>query len=183
MEYLIVGCRGLLAVTLLVAVLSKVRSRAALAAFRSSIEAMEVIPRRWVGAVVAATIAGELAVPALLVVPATVPAGFLGAGVLIGTFTASIVAALPVLRSLVPAAGPIPPGTQHVAAGRGGGGLRGVAAGAARRARTGRHCGGAGRRGRRGGPDGRARRPRQRVRQSARRPVSDFRGGSVRCRS
>jgi hypothetical protein len=92
--YLVVGCRGLLAMTLLVAVLSKVRSRAALAAFRSSIEAMELIPRRWVGAVVAATIAGELAVPALLVVPATVPAGFLGAGVLIGAFTGSILAAL-----------------------------------------------------------------------------------------
>jgi hypothetical protein len=94
MEYLIVGCRGLLIVTLLVAVLSKLRSRAALAAFRSSIEAMEVLPRRWVGAFVAATIAGELAVPALLVVPATVPAGFLGAAVLIGVFTGSILAAL-----------------------------------------------------------------------------------------
>jgi hypothetical protein len=94
MEYLIVGCRCLLAVTLLVAVAGKLRSREALAGFRSSIDALEVFPHEWVGAVVAATIAGELAVPALLAIPATMPAGFLGAAVLSSAFVGSVLAAL-----------------------------------------------------------------------------------------
>jgi len=39
-------------------------------------------------------IAGELAVPALLAIPATAPAGFAGAAVLLGAFTGSIVTTL-----------------------------------------------------------------------------------------
>jgi len=94
MQYLIVGCRCLLAMTLLVAVAGKLRSRHALAGFRYSIEALRLVPRGWSGAIAAAVIAGELAVPALLAVPATVPAGFLGAAALFGAFTVSILATL-----------------------------------------------------------------------------------------
>jgi Methylamine utilisation protein MauE len=94
MTYLVVGCRCLLAGTFVVAAVGKLRGRAALADAVAWVRSLGLFPSRWTRSVVVTTVAGELAVPALLAPPATVTAGFAAAAALLGAFTAAIAAAL-----------------------------------------------------------------------------------------
>jgi uncharacterized membrane protein YphA (DoxX/SURF4 family) len=92
--YLVLACRVLLALVLLAAALGKLRSRDALTGFRASVRDLGLLPDGWVRPAASAVIAGELAAPALLAVPATTGAGFAVAAVVLASFTAAVLAAV-----------------------------------------------------------------------------------------
>jgi hypothetical protein len=94
MAYFNIGCRVLLVAVFLVAALSKLRSRSALEGFLSSIRALDLLPPNAAGPAAAVVIAGELAVPALLAVPATVLAGFAVAIIISAAFMVVILGAI-----------------------------------------------------------------------------------------
>ncbi|MEU5342471.1 MULTISPECIES: MauE/DoxX family redox-associated membrane protein [unclassified Streptomyces] len=94
MPYLIFGCRALLFGVFLVAAAGKLRGRAAFDEFAASIVDLRLLPRKLSGAAASAVAAVELAVVALLVIPATIQAGLLlGTGLLL-VLTTGILASL-----------------------------------------------------------------------------------------
>jgi hypothetical protein len=96
MEYVLVGCRSLIVLVFVVSAVSKLRSRQAYAEFvvatgRLSPRPVAATTARRLAAV---AVAAELAVVALALVPATVPAGFGAAAALLLVFTGAILLAL-----------------------------------------------------------------------------------------
>ncbi|WP_410050170.1 MauE/DoxX family redox-associated membrane protein, partial [Actinomadura sp. CNU-125] len=89
---LLVGLQSLVAVVFTVSAVSKARSAAAYAEFAADVRRLVPAgpPRVLAGTVVA----GEAAVPVLLAVPGTAPAGFAVAVLLLAGFTAAILGAL-----------------------------------------------------------------------------------------
>ncbi|MFB7232237.1 MauE/DoxX family redox-associated membrane protein [Streptomyces fimicarius] len=94
MTYLMLGCRALLLVVFLTALVGKTRSRAAFAEFRASIVALRLLSRRLSRAAAAAVVLVEAVTAVLLVVPATAAAGLALAVALLLVFSAGIVLAL-----------------------------------------------------------------------------------------
>jgi hypothetical protein len=94
MSYLLLACRVMLAGIFVVSLVSKVRSRTAYAGFRRSVAEWRVVPRHRSAAVAAGAVAGEAGVVLLLVLPWTVPVGFITGAVLLAAFTAGIVVVL-----------------------------------------------------------------------------------------
>ena len=96
MEYIVVGCRSLVALVFLISAVSKLRDRRSYAGFVAATQRLG--PRRVVARhgrpLAAAIVAAELAVPALLLLPATAPAGFGLAVVLLTGFTVAVLTAL-----------------------------------------------------------------------------------------
>ncbi|MGW5264946.1 MauE/DoxX family redox-associated membrane protein [Microbispora sp. NPDC004025] len=93
MDYLTVGCRSLLALLFLASAGGKLRGAGAYRDFVAATGrlAPRFLPTRWAAVAVVAT---EIAVAALVAVPATATAGFLLAAVLLSAFTLAILAAL-----------------------------------------------------------------------------------------
>jgi hypothetical protein len=94
MTYLAVGCRVLLGAVFLVSTASKLRTRGTFDQFVAAVEGFGLVPPARVRAVASAVVAAELAIPVLLLVAATVPAGFAVALGLLGGFTVAIGRAL-----------------------------------------------------------------------------------------
>lgn len=88
--YLVVGCRVLLGAVFLVSAASKLRARGAFNHFTVAVQRFGLVPATHVRVVAAAVAATEAAIPLLLLIPATVPAGF---AVALGLLTAFTVAA------------------------------------------------------------------------------------------
>jgi hypothetical protein len=80
--------------TFLIAATTKLRSRATLRAFESSIRALDLLAPPWVRPVAAVIIAWELAAATLLAIPVTVGAGFGAVGLLLVAFLGASLAAL-----------------------------------------------------------------------------------------
>jgi hypothetical protein len=93
-SYLVVGCRVLLGAVFLVSAASKLRTRGDFGQFVAAVARFGLVPAERVRAAAAAVVAVELAIPVLLLVPATVPVGFAVALGLLGVFTAAIGRAL-----------------------------------------------------------------------------------------
>jgi len=89
--YLEVMARALLVGVFVVSLAGKLRGRAA---FADSVAALWPGSRRWIGAVSAATVAGEATVVVLVVIPATAVAGLLSAAGILAVFTAAILSAV-----------------------------------------------------------------------------------------
>lgn len=94
MLYLMIACRVLLAAVFAIAFVGKVRGRAALDEFVSSIVVLEVLPRRVSVAAAHALLAAEAAAVLLLALPWTVPLGFVAAVGTLAVMTGGILAAL-----------------------------------------------------------------------------------------
>jgi hypothetical protein len=96
MEYVLVGCRSLIALVFVVSAVSKLRSRRAYAEFVSATGRLSPRPVAAATArrLAAATVVAELATVVLVLVPATVPAGFGAAAALLLAFTGTILLAL-----------------------------------------------------------------------------------------
>lgn len=94
MSYLLLACRVMLAAVFVVALVGKVRNRAAYAEFRQSVVEWRVLPRRWSVAAAAGTVAGEAGVLLLLALPWTAAIGFALGALLLAAFTTGIVLAL-----------------------------------------------------------------------------------------
>lgn len=90
MIYLAVACRCAVALVFAVSAGSKVRNRAAFAAFESSVRGLRLLPRSATRPITVATCAAELAVVPLVAVPATADAGLLLAAALLAAFSAVI---------------------------------------------------------------------------------------------
>ncbi|GIF38829.1 MauE/DoxX family redox-associated membrane protein [Actinoplanes xinjiangensis] len=90
MSHTLVGARVLIGLVFAVSVFTKLRSRGAFAAFRSSVTDMRLLPESLAGPVAAAVVAAELAIPVLLLVPGATAAGFVVAVLLLAVFSAGI---------------------------------------------------------------------------------------------
>lgn len=92
MQYVAFGCRALLGVVFLVAVISKLSSRSAFAEFKQSVAAMRLVPSPVTAAAAVATVIGEALITVLLAVPtrATGLTGFSLAAVLLAVFAVGI---------------------------------------------------------------------------------------------
>lgn len=90
MHYVDVACRFTIALVFVVSAASKLRAGADLDTFARSLRLFRLLPARWVRPVAVAVVLGELVVPPLVLVPATAPAGFLVAVVLLAVFSAAI---------------------------------------------------------------------------------------------
>src|SRR5262245_60135190 len=90
MSYLLLLCRAILAGVFIASLISKVRSGRAYAAFRRSIDAWQVVPRRWSAPIAPAVATGEAAVVLLLALLRTVPIGCVAAALLLSAFTVGI---------------------------------------------------------------------------------------------
>jgi hypothetical protein len=92
--YVVLWSRAAVAGVFLVSLAGKVRGRAALAEFVSSVGALEVVPRRWSRPAAYGAVAAEGSALLLVAIPATVPLGLASGAVLLSAFTAAIAAAL-----------------------------------------------------------------------------------------
>jgi hypothetical protein len=84
------ACRVLLGVVFLAALVGKVRSRRAFAAFADSLRSLRLLPGRSIRPVVGAVVLAEAGVPALLIFEATARVGFLVALGLLVAFGVAI---------------------------------------------------------------------------------------------
>jgi hypothetical protein len=94
MSYLLLACRVMLAAVFVVALVGKIRNRAAYADFRQSIVDWRVLPRRWSVTAAAGTVAAETGVLLLLALPGTAAIGFVAGAALLAAFTIGIALAL-----------------------------------------------------------------------------------------
>lgn len=94
MQYVALTCRCALGVVFLGAVVGKLHSRAAFNRFRASVAAVTNSHRRVSAALSGATVLVEAGVVVLLVIPGTVPAGLIMAGLALLGFCAAIVSAM-----------------------------------------------------------------------------------------
>jgi hypothetical protein len=90
MGYVLVGARVLIGLVFAVSALTKVHNRRSFAAFRSSIIDMRLLPEPLVTPVAVTVVATELAIPALLLTPATPAAGFVLAVLLLAAFSIGV---------------------------------------------------------------------------------------------
>ncbi|MBF9131290.1 methylamine utilization protein MauE [Plantactinospora sp. S1510] len=90
MDYLEMACRVLLGVVFLVSAGSKLRNRSAFDAFAVGLRDTGLVSAGNARRIGVLTVAAELGVVLLLVVPATVPAGYLLAGALLAVFVGGI---------------------------------------------------------------------------------------------
>lgn len=92
MQYVALGCRALLGVVFLVAVVSKLSGRGAFAEFKRSVDSMRLVPTSLGSAAAVLTVICEALITILLAVPirATGLAGFSLAAVLLAIFAVGI---------------------------------------------------------------------------------------------
>ncbi len=90
MGYLVVGCRVLVGTVFAIAVVGKIRGTVPLRAFVRSLGDLASVPRRLRPVVAAAVLLCEAAVPVLLALPGTAPAGLGLAGAVLATFTVAL---------------------------------------------------------------------------------------------
>jgi hypothetical protein len=91
MNYVLLACRVLLITIFVVALVGKVRGRAAYTEFRRSVIEWRVLPRRWSAVVAAAAVTGEAVVVLLLMLPASVQVGFVAGALLLAAFTTGVI--------------------------------------------------------------------------------------------
>ena len=94
MRYVELVGRSLLALVFLVAVVGKLRGRAAFAEFAGSVAQFGLLPTGWVGPAARAAVAVEALVVVLLPLPVTALAGYLLATGLLGVLTGAMLAAV-----------------------------------------------------------------------------------------
>ncbi|MET9343730.1 MULTISPECIES: MauE/DoxX family redox-associated membrane protein [unclassified Nonomuraea] len=94
MLYLMIACRALLAAVFTIALVGKIRGRAAFDEFAASIVALGILPRGGSAVAAHALVAAEAVVVLLLALPPAVPLGFAAAVGALTVLTGGILAAL-----------------------------------------------------------------------------------------